>query len=222
MIRAALSVAGKDFRLIFMRSTGFAQAFLFGLLLVFVLSLSRDPGAQFEAQNAAAIFWLISLFCQTVCCGMLFAVEEQNHAGRGLLLTSVPVQSLWLGKMIAGFCFLLGIQLAIVPALVIFLNMQTGPLWGVAVVETLLCDLGLALCGSLLGALSQGHGSKDMLFSAVLFPFMLPILLAGIRAVACGFGQIDFDTQWLGLTFAFDAVFAAAGLILFPFVFSGE
>lgn len=51
-----------------------------------------------------------------------------------------------------------------------------------------------------------------------------PILLAGIRVCAGGFSEAlpEGVESWLGIAVAFDAVFLAAGLVLFPFVFSGD
>ena len=33
---------------------------------------------------------------------------------------------------------------------------------------------------------------------------------------------VSSEESWLGIAVAFDAVFLAAGLVLFPFVFSGD
>ena len=54
--------------------------------------------------------------------------------------------------------------------------------------------------------------------------FLIPILLAGIRVCAGGFSEAlpEGVESWLGIAVAFDAVFLAAGLVLFPFVFSGD
>ena len=76
----------------------------------------------------------------------------------------------------------------------------------------------------LLGALSQGQAARESLLSIVLFPLIIPILLAGIRVCAGGFSEAlpEGVESWLGIAVAFDAVFLAAGLVLFPFVFSGD
>ena len=84
--------------------------------------------------------------------------------------------------------------------------------------------IGMASLGSLLGALSQGQAARESLLSIVLFPLIIPILLAGIRVCAGGFSEAlpEGVESWLGIAVAFDAVFLAAGLVLFPFVFSGD
>ena len=93
-----------------------------------------------------------------------------------------------------------------------------------ALLALVLTDIGMASLGSLLGALSQGQAARESLLSIVLFPLIIPILLAGIRVCAGGFSEAlpEGVESWLGIAVAFDAVFLAAGLVLFPFVFSGD
>ena len=96
--------------------------------------------------------------------------------------------------------------------------------WRLALLALVLTDIGMASLGSLLGALSQGQAARESLLSIVLFPLIIPILLAGIRVCAGGFSEAlpEGVESWLGIAVAFDAVFLAAGLVLFPFVFSGD
>ena len=164
---------------------------------------------------------------------MLYAVEEANGARLGLLLLPAPVQGVWLGKAAAGLLLLLAAQCLFVPAVFVFLAQQTGPGWPTALAGLILADVGMAASGSLLGALSVGRAGRESLLSVVLFPLLVPLLLAGVRLTALGLlpadapaGALAFAREsagsWLGLAAAFDALFLAAGLVLFPYVYSGE
>ena len=70
--------------------------------------------------------------------------------------------------------------------------------------------------------LSQGQAARESLLSVILFPLLLPVLLGGIKLFAQAFAGQEPETAWLGILGAFDALFAGAGLILFPFVYTGE
>ena len=203
MLKAACLIARKDLRLVLSRGAGLVQALLLGLLLIFVFSLSRETGETMSGQGAATIFWLSSAFCQVLSFNMLYGLEEANGSRAGLLLLPTPVQSVLLGKAAAGLCIILAAQFLFLPATIVFLG---------------------ASLGSLLGALSQGQAARESLLSIVLFPLIIPILLAGIRVCAGGFSEAlpEGVESWLGIAVAFDAVFLAAGLVLFPFVFSGD
>ncbi|GFM35779.1 heme exporter protein CcmB [Desulfovibrio psychrotolerans] len=224
MLRQAAAIAAKDLRLVLARGTGLIQALLLGLLLIFVFSLSLEVGQTMQPQGASAIFWLASAFCQVLIFNTLFGLEEQNGARFGLLLAPMPVQSVWIGKALAGLGLLLCAQAIFVPATVVFLGQNVSALWGTGLAALLLTDLGIVLLGSLLGALSQGQAARESLLSIILFPLLIPVLLAGIRIGAAAFsGDIPEGTaNWLGLAGAFDALFAGTGLLLFGFVYSGE
>ena len=217
MLKAACLIARKDLRLVLSRGAGLVQALLLGLLLIFVFSLSRETGETMSGQGAATIFWLSSAFCQVLSFNMLYGLEEANGSRAGLLLLPTPVQSVLLGKAAAGLCIILTAQFLFLPATIVFL----GPL---ALLALVLTDIGMASLGSLLGALSQGQAARESLLSIVLFPLIIPILLAGIRVCAGGFSEAlpEGVESWLGIAVAFDAVFLATGLVLFPFVFSGD
>ena len=221
MLKAACLIARKDLRLVLSRGAGLVQALLLGLLLIFVFSLSRETGETMSGQGAATIFWLSSAFCQVLSFNMLYGLEEANGSRAGL---PTPVQSVLLGKAAAGLCIILTAQLLFLPATIVFLGQSLGDGWPLALLALVLTDIGMASLGSLLGALSQGQAARESLLSIVLFPLIIPILLAGIRVCAGGFSEAlpEGVESWLGIAVAFDAVFLAAGLVLFPFVFSGD
>ena len=221
MVKAACLIARKELRLVLSRGAGLVQALLLGLLLIFVFSLSREAGETMSGQGAATIFWLSSAILSF---NMLYGLEEANGSRAGLLLLPTPVQSVLLGKAAAGLCIILTAQFLFLPATIVFLGQSLGDGWPLALLALVLTDIGMASLGSLLGALSQGQAARESLLSIVLFPLIIPILLAGIRVCAGGFSEAlpEGVESWLGIAVAFDAVFLAAGLVLFPFVFSGD
>lgn len=225
MLKIALALCGKDLKLILARGAGLMQALLLGLLLVFLFSLSLNAGDKLSPQAAAAMFWLASAFCQVLIFNMLYAVEETAQARLGLVLLPAPVQGIWLGKALAGVMLLAAAQCVFVPAVFVFLGQNLGQAWPFALLGIALGDVGMAASGSLLGALSVGRGGRESLLSIVLFPLLVPMLLAGVRLVSMGIDpdpMLDDALRWVGLAAAFDGLFLAAGLILFPFVYSGD
>lgn len=224
MLYAAIAIAAKDIRLILRGGAGLAQALLLGLLLIFAFSLSRDPAAQVPAQSAATIFWLASAFCLVLCGNMCHALEEHSGGRTGLLLIPAPVQSIWLGKALAMLLMLLLAQCLFIPAICMFLQQSPGTLWLTALVNIVCIDCGLAALGSLLGALAQGQATRESLLSVVIFPLIIPVLLAGINVgtAALDASIVAAPEKWMLLSVAFSALFMATSLILFPFAYNGE
>lgn len=225
MLKRAGTIAAKDLKLSAGGGQGLVQALLLGLLLIFLFSLSRPTTELVSAQAAAAIFWLASSFGLVLVFNDLFSLEEGGQGCRlGLLSSPVPLHSVWLGKGVAGFCLLLLSQAVFLPAAAVFLGQDIKGDLGVLLLALIGVDWGLAALGALLGALAQGQGARESLFSVILFPLLLPVLLGGIRIFAGGFEGVPAMDQglWAGVIAAFDAVFTAAGAFLFPFIYTGE
>lgn len=225
MLRAAWLIARKDVRLLASGGSGFVQPLVFGLLLLFVLSLAQGVGERTSPRTAATIFWLASIFCLVLSANASHGLEAHNATRAGLLLAPIPVQSIWLGKGLSILLMLLLAQLCFFPASIAFLRQHFFGSWAWTGGSILLIDLGLAGLASLLGALAQGGSAKESLISLLLFPLSIPVLLAGIN-----FGELAFSPglapdgvwDWLGLIAAFDAIFLATGLLLFPFIYTDE
>jgi heme exporter protein B len=223
MFRAALLIARKDLRLIFGRGFGPAQALLLGLLLIFLFSLAGKTGEKVSPQAAAAVFWMASAFCQVLIFSTLYGYEEGGPRF-GLLCAPCPPQAVWLGKAVAGLLVLLVSQAVFLPASAVFLGQSLSPLWTTGLAMLLLVDVGIAALGSLLGALSQGQSSRESLLGIILFPLLTPLFLAGIRLGAAAFSGVmeESESGWFILAPAFDGIFIAAALVLFPHIYNAE
>lgn len=223
MIAASLLISGKDLRLLIFRSGAITQAFLLGLVIVFVFSLSAAPGEKFAPRENAAVFWLSSTFFSIMIFSQLYRLEEDNQSRKGLMLADIPIQSVWLGKSAAGFVLLVLAQLFFLPAVGVFMGQEEISVPGAGISILLLTDAGIsALCG-LLGAVGHGSASRDSLLSVIIFPFLVPLLMAAISVCSASFGESGIEIGlWIGIASAFDAIFIATALLLFGFLYGGD
>jgi heme exporter protein B len=224
MLRTALLIAHKDVKLLVLNCAGLVQNLVLGLLLIFVFSLAQDVGDAISPRAAATIFWLASAFCLVLAGNMCHGLENTNNARTTLLLSPAPEQGIWLGKALSILVILLLAQICFLPASIAFLRQYVhGPILE-NLLGLLLIDLGLAALASLLGALAQGHTARESLLSIILFPLIVPVLLAGISfgEAVLSPGTSGAFPQWLRITLAFDAIFVAAGMVLFPFMYTDE
>ncbi|MFP4169003.1 MAG: heme exporter protein CcmB [Desulfonatronovibrionaceae bacterium] len=223
MLRPLFFLVRKDLRLVLSGGGGPVQAVLLGLLLVFMFSLGSPVGSSVSAPAAATVFWLASAFSLILIYNNLYLVEEENRSRVGLVLGADPVQVVYLGKAVAGFLLLLLTQVFFFPAIVVFLGQELSgdPVLMAAVLAV---DAGMVFIGGLLGASAQGTGVRDSLLSIIIFPLLMPVILAGIRLLAQGMSPEPTVAvwDWLLVVAAFDAIFAGTALILFPFMYTGE
>lgn len=216
-----LVLAFKDLKLMLGLGLGLVQTVLLGLLIIFLFSLSLPIGETMTGQAAAALFWLASVFGLVLLFNALYHLEEPNNVRLGLLLAPVSPISIFIGKALAGAILLFTAQIFFVLGLVVFLgqNLHSQWAWGLGLV--LGVDIGLVVLGSLLGALSQGQAARESLLSVILFPLLVPLLLGGVKiggALLSGENPAD-QSQWMVLVLAFNALFCAVALVLFPMVF---
>ncbi|SHN49212.1 heme exporter protein CcmB [Desulfovibrio litoralis] len=224
MLKSGLLIASKDLKLSLFSGSSLFQPLVLGLILIFIFSLSRETGDLTPPLAASTIFWLASVFCQVLIFSNLYSIEEQNGARLGLVLSPIPAQSVWLGKAFCGLILLLLSQLVFLPACIVFLGQNINVNAWQSLLGLFLTDIGIISLGSLLGILAQGQSGRESLLSILLFPLLIPILLAGIKNGTVLFGAEDtLDlTNWLSIILAFDGVFIALGLVLFPFLLHGD
>lgn len=223
-MRVVLAIFLKDIRLMLADCGNLLESLLLGLLLIFIFSLAQAPGKVCDTHEAAAIFWLASVFCQLLIFNQLYAIEEVNLSRVGLLLASEFPQAIWIGKALAGFVLLLLAQIFFFPGLMIFLGQEVYGDAARLIGAIFLTDIGLAIVGALLGATPQGNGARSSLVTILVFPLLIPLLLAGIGLLQASLSKESSGElwDWWGIGIAFDAIFIGAGIFLFGFVYQGE
>lgn len=223
MFKFALLIAKKDLLILWRNRGALCQPLLLGLILIFIFSLARETGSTASPRESATFFWLSSIFCQMFVLNQLYALEETNLSRQGLLTSTHPVQGVWLGKMLAAFAALLSSQIVFLPAVLIFLNQTPASTFIPGLMAIIFCDLGICAAGSLLCAIANGLASRQSLPTLILFPLLLPLLLAGIAIIGQSLGETDQNpTLWFGIIFAFDCLFIGASMLLFTFIYQGD
>ena len=74
--------------------------------------------------------------------------------------------------------------------------------------------------GTLFAAMVSGLRTRDVLLPILLFPILVPIVIAAVNATRelFGTGEFQFFYQWIRLLVVADVVFLAATFLVFDFV----
>lgn len=223
MIKFALLIALKDVNFLMRSLSALIQALLLGLIIIFIFSLTKPAGDIFKPYEVCAVFWLSSVFFQILIFNQLYALEEKNSTRLALALTPWPVQGIWLGKGLAALLALLIGQIVFLPAIIIFFNQNMINFNFTGFTSFFTGDIGLCSIGSLLGAIGRGQNGKETLLNIILFPLILPLLLASIAMGAQLFGEdASISDIWFSIALSFDAIFIGLGLLFFGFLYSGD
>jgi heme exporter protein B len=226
VLPAAWEICKKDVRI--ERRTGeiVFTAGVFAIMVGFLASMAfQIQDAKANASVAAGTIWITTFFAATLSFGRVWQRERDESALTGLLVSPIPRASIFLGKALATFGMIALVEVPLV-ALCLFLFQVDIPLisgnvdrthayafLGVLVSGT----LGLALLGTLFGAMTVRTRARDLVLSIVLFPLLSPVLVCGVVATRKAFEAQPFETYsgFIGLIGLFDVVALAAGIGLF-------
>ncbi len=125
------------------------------------------------------------LFAAVLAIERLFVAEREQGGFDGFLLAPVDRTAMFVAKAIVLLCFLVAVEIVAVPAFAILL---LGPSpWG-ALPELLavlaLADVGIAVVGTLVGALGVQTRARDLIVPILLLPLLIPLVIAAARATS--------------------------------------
>ncbi|HEX2411621.1 MAG TPA: heme exporter protein CcmB [Solirubrobacteraceae bacterium] len=221
MRRAVGAVVRKDLR-VELRTGEAVPAMLLFSVSTFVLFHFALDRASVEGDLAAGVLWVTLLFAAVLGMSRLFVAEREQGGFDGFLLAPVDRTSLFVAKATVLFSFLAAVELAAVPAFAILL---LGPSPWPAVPELLLvlllANLGIAVIGTLVGALGIQTRARELIVPILALPLMIPLAIAAARATSpllLEAGAEALPGRWLLVLGLYDLVFGLVAFAVFDFL----
>src|ERR687889_484028 len=140
-------------------------------LLVLAKDLAFDPDRGLLPRLGPGIFWVCVLLAALLAIGRSFAIERDNRAGTGLLLSGVDPAAMFLGKTLALMAELLVLEMVLAIAMAVMYDIAAGSLVLLSA-GAVLASAGIAGAGTLYGALSLTGRSRDSLLAILLLPVL--------------------------------------------------
>ena len=221
MRRAVEAVVRKDLR-VELRTGEAVPAMLLFSVSTFVLFHFALDRPSVEGDLAAGVLWVTLLFAAVLGITRLFVAEREQGGFDGFLLAPVDRTSLFVAKAAVLFCFLVAVELAAVPAFAILL-LEPSP-WGAVpelVAVLLLANLGVAVVGTLIGALGIQTRARELIVPILALPLMLPLAIAAARATSpllLEAGAQALPGRWLLVLGLYDLVFGLLAFAVFDFL----
>jgi heme exporter protein B len=223
VLRAAWLIARKDLR-VEARNREIAYTTLFfAMACVLVFAFAFVVEGQPLADAAAGILWVAVTFSGTLALGRAFERERQSETLRALLLAPVERAAVYLGKLFSLLVLMIGVEIITVPIIGVLFG---APLWRAPwLLASLVATgtIGFAGVGTLFAAMLVRAQSRDVLLPVLLYPIVVPVIIAGVRGTAAIFAaEPDFAVaqSWLAMLIFFDAVFVTLALWVFGPVMS--
>jgi heme exporter protein B len=221
MRRAVGALLRKDLRLELRAPQAVPAMALFSVttLVVFHFALQRG---QVEGDLAAGVLWVTLLFAAMLGTGRLFVADHEEGGIDGFLLAPVDRTALLVAKAIALFAYLAVVEVVAVPAFAVMLlgpSPDAGALAQLVVVLAL-ADVGVALVGTLIGALAVQTRARDLLVPLLALPLLIPVVIAAAKATTPLLAEASGNAaaRWLLILGLYDLVFGLLAYAVFDYL----
>jgi heme exporter protein B len=213
----------KDVRLE-LRSFESVPAMLLFSVSTFVLFHFGLDRSALSGDLAAGVLWVTLLLAAVLGMNRLFVAEHEQGGFDGFLMAPVDRTALFVAKALLLFGFLVAVEIVAVPAFaVLLLEPGAGQALPGLLAVLALADAGIAVVGTLVGALGVQTRARDLIVPLMALPLLLPVVIGAAQATAPLFaaGGADLSSlpgRWLAVLALYDAVFGLLAYAVFDFL----
>jgi heme exporter protein B len=214
-IKAIVAIVWKDFRAEFRSRELFSAMLVFSLLIILIFNFTLELDIKTRQSVTAGVLWSTFAFAGTLGLNRSMAIEKDRECMDGLLLAPVDRSAIYFGKVISNLAFMLIVEMIVLP---IYSVLYTVNLFQIGLLLVILLgSIGYVAVGTLLSAMSVQTRTRDILLPILLFPVVIPVLLAAVKA-SSGFlagAEVTDILLPINLLIAYDIIFIAVAFMVF-------
>jgi heme exporter protein B len=222
----ALRIAIKDLAIEWKSREILATSIFLAVVVVLIFSFAFVVGGTQPAPPVVAgILWVALVVSGTIGLGRTFDRERDGEAIRALLLSPVPRAAIYVGKLAATLVLMSAVELVVTVLCGLFFSAGFAAHVGHIALLIALGTFGFAAVGCVFSAALLRSKSRDVLLSTLLYPIIVPILIAGARGTAQLLDpapDLDAAVFWTQFLMSVDAIFVIVGLWAFEPVIAGD
>jgi heme exporter protein B len=218
--RRARAVAWKDLTTERRSKAGFNAVVALAVTILVMFGFALGPDAEAVRNAAPGAIWLAVLFAGVLAFNRSYQVELDGGALEQLILYPGTRRAIFAGKLMANFAFV-ALMLTIVTAVgVVLFQVRVPQNWPALIAILFLGAAGLVTLGTFYAAMASRSRAREVLLPLLLFPMLVPVLLAAMEATkALLGGNVMGDAgAWARLLVAFDLIFLVATFLAFESV----
>lgn len=219
MLADAWAIFRKDLRIERRSRELLFSVVAFGVLAAVLYALSFFIDDDKTRAYTPGIIWVTVLYAGSLALGRLFDGEREHDCLGGLLLSPADPRGLYAGKLLTLLFAMFVMELATLPLIFLFFDLfrlMDGQTAALVLASLLLGTIGFAIIGTLFAAMLLSSRMREILVPIIVFPLVTPVLIAGVQCTRTLFeGETDVG-RWLSLLGAFDLIYLAVALTLFP------
>ena len=192
----------------------------FSVLILVLFSMAFEPSRQTVEEILPGLIWMSLIFSGILGLNRTYAKERFNDCLIGILSTPIAPYQIYLGKAASNLVQLLFVEIITFPLYFIFYDLNLKGSLGMLIIIMLIGSVGFILVGTFLAALTSNLRANEALLPVILFPLLMPVLLAAIEATSAVFTGLTLDQYlpWIKLILVYDLVFLVMPLLLFDYL----
>ena len=199
-----------------LRSRELISAMLvFSLLVILIYYFTLELDIKNRTAITAGALWVTFSFAGTLGLNRSMAIEKDRGCLDGLLLAPVDRSVIFFGKALSNFAFMLIVEAIIIPIYSVMYNVNLF-IPGFLLV-TLLGSVGYISVGTLISAMSVQTRTRDVLLPILLFPVVIPILVAAVKASNGYLQGLSWNeiSPWINVLMVYNLIFIAVSFMVF-------
>ena len=218
--RRVRAIARKDLTTEFRSKAGFNSVASLGVTILILLGLALGPDAEALRQAAVGAVWLAMLFSGVLAFNRSFQVELDSGALESLLQYPGPRWTIYAGKLLGNLTFVTLMVGIVVTVGVVLFGVRVPEDWPALVGVLALGVIGLVVLGTFYASMSSRSRAREVLLPLLLFPMLVPVLLAATTAskALLGADLMHEAGAWVRLLVAYDLIFLIATFLAFEHV----
>ena len=226
-VAQALRIAAKDLRIEWRSREVLATMTFLAVIVVLIFSFAFVvEGSRPPAAVVAGILWIALVVAGTMGLSRVFDRERDGEAIRSLLLSPAPRAAIYTGKLIATIVLMAIMETVLAALCGVLFSAGIADALGRVVLLLALGTVGFAAAGCVFSAALLRARGRDALLATLLYPIIVPIVIAGARGTAQLIDPIAPDLEgakfWTQFLFAVDVLFVTVGLWSFEPVVGGD
>jgi heme exporter protein B len=193
---------------------------LFSFLVLIIFNFAFALGLTNLQGIIPGILWVAFIFSGLMGLSRSFGAERDRGTLPGLLLCPVSPWGIYLAKMFGVFIFTIVMEIFTLAIFTILYNVNLVPFLFPLGLIIFLGTLGFATVGTIFSAMSASTRTRDVILSILVFPIIVPVLIASVKATGTIIGgkALQEIVSWLKILIAFDLVFLLLAYLTFGFI----
>lgn len=219
-VRALLAIAGKDLRSEARSRAATVATVFFSSVTLVVLAFALGRDADLMTRAAPGALWVALAFSGVISAAQAYQSDLEGGAFEALLALPVPRAAVFLGKLLANWVTMTLLGALLLPVAALLFDAPIAGGLGVLLATVALGTLGFAIIATFYAALTANLAARESLLPVLMFPVVVPVLLAAVRATDAVMiaGDTSLAGDWVQLLAGFDLMYLVVTSAIFHVV----